>query len=581
MSYRTVSRGDRISDYILVEKLGEGGFGSVWKARHHSLRQKHVAVKIPSNPDAMELLKKEAGFQHKLNHPNIVRTVSLDAMHDPPYFVMEYAEGRNLRALMREDGILPPPYAIDVAVQVLNALAYAHGQDIIHKDIKPENILVEKKQVKVRDKGHALLHVVKLTDFGFGKIPDQPRATEMLMSDCARTTGVRLLSGTLFYSAPEQMVPGRPLDARADVYSMGVVLYEMLTGELPLGMDAPSELNPVVTPELDRICKRALSIDRDKRYENAGEMLKDLQRAKEEFLLDLVGPPEKKKARGAARRTPVPVTAPSVPAFGGLRILPRARWRVALEWSLLGVITVLLCFSILAYLNLSGSDAVPRADRGALPDSFFLQGPLRVTTADEPALMELDGKHVGLTPVEIPRLTHARHEIRLRRQYFDDRLFVLKPVLLGSRKLFQVEDSYEEGGGTLRDADEGLALEDLLLRRQKGTLVVDVANVEGVPVYVDDVLSGKTPCTLQDLDAGPHRVRLEMTGFETIEQQVILSGNDTVTMDRVKMKAVGETSGTAQDTMLHVEFRSEPPGAQLFINEEAEGRTPITVDLPP
>jgi serine/threonine protein kinase len=100
--------------------------------------------------------------------------------------------------------------------------------------------------------------------------------------------GVRILSGTLFYMSPEQMMPGRQVDCRADVYSLGVVLYEMLTGELPLGMDLPSELNPVVTPELDAICKKALSIDRDMRYLSARELASDLQKAKESFLLKLV-----------------------------------------------------------------------------------------------------------------------------------------------------------------------------------------------------------------------------------------------------------------------------------------------------
>src|SRR6185295_10260567 len=183
--------------------------------------------------------------------------------------------------------ILPPPYAIDIAVQVCDALAFAHGKGIVHKDIKPENILVEKKKVDISKKGKALLHYVKLTDLGLGMFPGRSQS-EIVISEHARTSGVRILSGTLFYMAPEQMVPGRQVDARADIYSVGVVLYEMLTGELPLGMDLPSELNPVVTPELDAICKRALSIDRDVRYQSARDLAADLQKAKEALLIKLV-----------------------------------------------------------------------------------------------------------------------------------------------------------------------------------------------------------------------------------------------------------------------------------------------------
>ncbi|MFN3485619.1 MAG: serine/threonine-protein kinase [Planctomycetota bacterium] len=296
MAFRTVRAGDRISEYVLVEKLGQGGFGEVWKAEHAQIPGKFVAIKIPTSPESMNFLRQEAVFQHELDHPNIVRTVGLDTRHDPPYFIMEYVEGKNLRQLLTSEGILPPPYAIDIAVQVCEALAFAHARGIVHKDIKPENILVEKKRVDVSNRGKALLHYVKVTDLGLGTFPDR-RPSEILISENARTSGMRILSGTLFYMAPEQMAPGRGVDARADLYSLGVVLYEMLTGELPLGMDLPSELNPVVTPELDAICKKALSIDRDMRYSSAREMAADLQRAKEAFLLKLLGPAAPAAAR--------------------------------------------------------------------------------------------------------------------------------------------------------------------------------------------------------------------------------------------------------------------------------------------
>ena len=128
MSYRKVGKGDRVSEYVLIEKLGEGGFGEVWKAEHSQIAGKFVAIKIPRNPDSMDCLKKEAVFQHKLDHPGIVKTIGLNTKDDPPYFVMEFVDGRSLRQLMMDDGILPPPYAIDIAVQVCDALAFAHSQ---------------------------------------------------------------------------------------------------------------------------------------------------------------------------------------------------------------------------------------------------------------------------------------------------------------------------------------------------------------------------------------------------------------------------------------------------------------------
>src|SRR5262245_5335189 len=344
MGYRAIQKGDRISESALLEKLGQGGFGEVWKAEPAQIHGKFVAIKIPTSPEAMDCLKQEAQFQHELDHPNIVKTIGLNTQNDPPYFIMEYVEGKNLRQLMLDDGILPPPYAIDIAVQVCEALSFAHSKGIVHKDIKPENILVEKKKIDISKKGKALLHYVKLTDLGLGTFPAR-RQSEILISEHARTSGVRILSGTLFYMAPEQMVPGRQVDARVDVYSVGVVLYEMLTGELPLGMDLPSELNPVVTPELDAICKRALSIDRDVRYQNARDLAAELQRAKEALLIKLVssGTPALEVESKSDSRRLTPRSVPLPPAR--VHVPPQAtgrRWASGLEWGFALFVVMLL-----------------------------------------------------------------------------------------------------------------------------------------------------------------------------------------------------------------------------------------------
>ncbi|HXX92913.1 MAG TPA: protein kinase, partial [Planctomycetota bacterium] len=97
MPYRTVQKGDRVSEYVLIEKLGQGGFGEVWKAEHVQIPGKFVAIKIPTTPESKDCLKQEAVFQHELDHPNIVRTIGLNTQSDPPYFIMEYVEGKNLR----------------------------------------------------------------------------------------------------------------------------------------------------------------------------------------------------------------------------------------------------------------------------------------------------------------------------------------------------------------------------------------------------------------------------------------------------------------------------------------------------
>ena len=472
MPYRSVEKGDRISEYTLVEKLGQGGFGVVWKAEHAQIAGKFVAIKIPTSPAGMDYLRQEAVFQHELDHPNIVKTIGLDTKHDPPYFIMEYVEGRNLRELMAEDGILPPPYAIDIAVQACEALDFAHGKGIVHKDVKPENILVEKKRLDISNRGKALLHYVKITDLGLGMFPARHGSEIVISEDASRTSGVRALSGTLFYMAPEQMAPARQVDARADIYSIGVVLYEMLTGELPLGMDLPSELNPVVTPELDAICKRALSIDRDKRYQSTRDLAFDLQRAKESFLLKLVAqgtPALDAVPKGEIRRL-TPFSVPVGPVHAPPARSPARGGRRPVEWALAGVALLLLAASAWGFLRVRRSSIERRdLDRKVVEVSAYrLGGPLTIDARPPEAEISIDGQPLGAGPVSLPHPTWRRHVVRLSKEYFAPRELFLEPVGTDDRRRFRIVDAATGRELGVQDCDRGLALSGVELARLKG-----------------------------------------------------------------------------------------------------------------
>ena len=570
MSYGGVAKGATISEYVLVSKLGQGGFGEVWKAEHRQIAGKFVAIKFPSTPEALDLVRREAVFQHQLDHPGIVRTIGLDTNHTPPYFIMEYVEGRNLREFMAAEGILPPPYAIDIAVQVLEALAYAHGRGIVHKDIKPENILVEKRKVRVGvDQQKALMHYVKITDLGLGIFPEKAQQ-DMAMSATNYTSGVRQLSGTLFYMAPEQMIKGRDQDRRADLYSVGVVLYEMLTGELPLGMDMPSELNPVITPDLDQICKRALSLDRDHRYREAEEMIRDLQKAKERFLMRLVanGPLPTPVMR--AFPTPLPGQIPALKSSARLG-------RRIFEWGVLGTVALLFMLAGVHFLRVKREGTAVRADDPALVAGPEFSDPIVFDVMPYDAEVSIDGGKIERS--EAPRLSWAPHNVKIAREFHETTDLLLEPRTLEGRRYFAIIESPAKDRKLLGMMEIARAEKVKIdLAKQKGSLTIATGEIKNALVRLDSVPVGVTPLALSDLSAGLHRVRLSRDGYRDQEFDVIVRAGEPLekNVELLPASSQGGVDGVFHD----VEIVTSPPGATVFLNEENRGPAPVPLRLP-
>ncbi|HVY60233.1 MAG TPA: serine/threonine-protein kinase, partial [Planctomycetota bacterium] len=206
--------GQKVGDYRIDALLGEGGMGVVYRGVHESLGQ-IVAIKM-LHPTLMEDEKiksrflREAQALARLNHPNIVRLISFLDREDTYFIVMEFIEGQTIDKIMAQKGIIPSPDAAEWYTQVLAAMHYAHSLGIIHRDIKPSNICILNQQ-----------NIVKVLDFGTAKMLGAQRLTQ---------EGMTL--GTLIYMSPEQIC-GRELDHRSDIYSLGVTLYEMVTGKLP------------------------------------------------------------------------------------------------------------------------------------------------------------------------------------------------------------------------------------------------------------------------------------------------------------------------------------------------------------
>jgi hypothetical protein len=250
-----------VPGYEILGVLGRGGMGLVYRARQSRL-DRLVALKVlpaeaAKDPAFAERFTREARALARLNHPHIVTLYDFGQAGPLPYFVMEYVDGTSLRERLRQ-GPLPPAEAVRLAVQVCNALEEARGEGLVHRDIKPENVLLDKR-------GR-----VKVADFGVAKLLQRKEGEFTL-------TGPWQVMGTFHYMAPEQLADPLRVDHRADIWSLGVVLYEMLTGERPVGRFPLPSATPGVDARLDAIVLRALERDPERRFARAEDMAKELE----------------------------------------------------------------------------------------------------------------------------------------------------------------------------------------------------------------------------------------------------------------------------------------------------------------
>ena len=255
--------GQTLSHYRIVEKLGGGGMGVVYKAEdarlHRPVALKFVSEDLASNAEALSRFQREARTASALNHPHICTIYDIGEQGGRSFIVMEHLQGATLKDRLAA-GSLSLNTALDVGAQIADALDAAHTVGIVHRDIKPANIFIGP-----RDR-------VKVLDFGLAKM----RTLDSHRADVTTIAGTRqgAVMGTIAYMAPEQ-ASGETVDHRADIWSFGVVLYEMVTGRRP----APGVLLRVEgTPELERIISKCLEIDRDRRYQHASELRIDLER---------------------------------------------------------------------------------------------------------------------------------------------------------------------------------------------------------------------------------------------------------------------------------------------------------------
>lgn len=312
------------SRYRIVSRLGQGAMGEVYRATDTQTGQE-VAVKVlaPSlalQPSLIERFRREGEALQQLRHPNIVTFVDMFQHHDQQIIVMEYVSGGSLRALLRQQGALPLARVRQILLDLCDALVRAHRLDIIHRDLKPENVLLTEDGT------------LKLTDFGVAR----------LAGETTQLTGTGTQIGTPFYISPEAW-EGRVLNAQTDIWSLGVMLYEMLAGEVPFGGETTAAVMTKVlmtpAPDLEKlradtpsglrqILSRMLTRDTAVRYQTMREVAADLE-------------------RGAPATTGMAPPAPKSPAAA--TVAPRSRprpWRMAVAGAvIIGLVFGLCCLA--------------------------------------------------------------------------------------------------------------------------------------------------------------------------------------------------------------------------------------------
>jgi eukaryotic-like serine/threonine-protein kinase len=518
--------GKTIDNYRILEVIGRGGMGVVFKALDDNL-DKIVAIKmidpfLAKDENFVRRFKTEAKALAKLENPYIVSVHALRNTEAGLFLVMELVVSRPLSHYLRDNGPFNVKDTVSILKQLLNAIGHAHQVGVIHRDIKPSNILLcENGKVKVMD-------------FGLAKVTQQ--------KDGASTV-TQARAGTLYYMSPEQIKGLKNVDIRSDLYSLGMTVYEMLTGRVPFDktdsdftiqrqivdgdIPPPIKFNSNIPKKINKIIQKAINKEPEKRYQTAGEMLDDLLKFENEILPETKQKkpePKKKRETTSTKRAITKKYMKLISVFASFAILIAAGF-------------------LYFMLSSNGSEQVVSL--------------LSIVTNPDNAEIILDDVQIGKSPVENYKINNEKAlNLKIKKEGYLtlDTSFTLQKGSNENLKINLVE--IVEEVSVLETEPKEVAT-----TTNYGSLKITTKPGDA-SVFLNGKTSGSTPFENKMLEAGTYRLLIRKKGFIDINQTVKIVSDKVITLEKDLTPAVKFT------------VNSDPSDAEIIINDKPAGKTP-------
>lgn len=534
-----------------------GGMGVVFKAINTKLDKlvalKMIAPGMAMNDKFINRFQTEAKALAKIDNPYIVSIYDLRSHNDQWFIVMEYVDGGNLYDIIKNDGAYSPSKAISIIKQVLFAIGKAHKAKIIHRDIKPQNIMLTQSGV------------VKITDFGLAK--DQ----SSMLNTMSIAGG-----GTLFYMSPEAVKGFSNTDHRSDIYSVGMTLYEMVTGNIPFEninsdfeiretivrkeFKKPTEFDSKIPKELEAIILKSIAKEADDRYQTAEEMLEAIVKFEKQYLAGQKTKPVPQK------KTSIPPAAVKKPLQKPIRPksthhTPPVRFERSKKKIWIPIAAIIPALFLIAFLTTDLFKPAPEEKPVAEVSA------LNISSSPENAVVYINNDSVGRTPLKQYSLAAGKYSISLSADEYEDSDTTINLASGDNLNLFFGLQPIE-----IPETPEAKASEPIKQEVKKSAIYASLtirSNPSSAEIWLNGRRYGKTPRTLRNLNPGNYQLKLSKYGHEEYTELMRLSANNNKS---VRATLIPYSGGLV--------VQSDPPSAQVKLNGKIlSGQyTPLELD---